>query len=101
MIPRETVTVHRPPVVDQYGDPTATAEASATQDGCTVYPSGTSDPLLLGRTAMDSGLIVLGPAGWDVLHTDEMTVRGIRYKVTGLPFDWGPGVEVHLATRKG
>ena len=99
MIPRESVTLIRPAGVGIYGDPGA--ETSTTQDGCTVYPTGSSDPLTLGRTPTDSAMTVLGPPGWDVRTSDEMVVRGIRYRVVGLPFDWGPGVEVHLATRKG
>lgn len=56
---------------------------------------------MLGRTPVDAVLTVLGPHGWDVRGTDDVVVRGVRYSVTGMPFDWGPGVEVHLKTRAG
>lgn len=99
MIPRESVTLIRPAAVDIHGDPGA--ETTTVQAGCTVYPTGSGDPLLIGRAPTDAAMTVLGPPGWDVLTSDEMAVRGVRYRVVGLPFDWGPGVEVHLATRKG
>ncbi len=97
---RECVEVVRPPAVDIYGD--SGAEVSFPQDDCLVYPTAfVKDPVILGRTPSDAVMTVLGPHGWDIRDSDEMVVRGVRYRVTGSPFDWGPGTEVHLASRKG
>ena len=65
-----------------------------------VAPRGGSDRTDRGRSGEDIACTVYFPTGTDVVNTDELTVRGKRYKIVVNDWRWKGrgGLEV-LCTR--
>jgi hypothetical protein len=91
----EQITLHRPVKVgvDGYGKD----QYDWTDypiPGCAFWPAGSVE-LVQGReTVTDSDTVAVPPesipvAAGAILPTDEITVRGTRYKVNGKPQDYG------------
>ena len=69
-------------------DWTATAASTATIDGCSVQPAGTSlseDGRVL---AITDGLTVYAPAGSDIQAGDRIQYAGETYTINGAPRIW-------------
>lgn len=56
--------------------------------GCGFAPSGSTEPLEQGRSAVITTPTVYAPAGADVLAHDRLIVRGRTWQVKGDPADW-------------
>jgi len=92
----ETVTIVRtgPGGTDPYGDPLPSTEERIQVEGCIVADGATSaafglEPVLPGRTPVVTDYLVLPPADApEVLHTDQLEVRGVLCDVVGRPFRW-------------
>jgi hypothetical protein len=108
----EQVIVHRRTagIPDAHGNATSTY-VSQTITADAVAKGSTGEPRTADRGARDLVEVLLTvflPAGTQITDADEMTVRGRRYQVVGVPFDWvnpytgrRPGVEVPLGTMEG
>jgi hypothetical protein len=88
-----TITVVRPAVPDQFGDPTGTPTEHDIP-GCVTWPAGASGTRgsVGGNEDLDhadtvtQGLVVLAPGGSDVLVTDRVRVGGPQlWEVDGAP----------------
>lgn len=88
----ETVTIVRttPGGTDPYGDPLPSTVERIPIVGCAVADgAASSEPAMPGRTPVVSDFLVLPPAGSpQVLHTDQLEVRGLLCEVVGRPFEW-------------
>ncbi len=84
----ETVTVIRPPTLDQFGDPLPGTSVEYPVGGCMFAP-GSSDEAGLGTNQVVTDGAVYGPASMDVQHSDRIRIRGDLYEVIGKPQRWG------------
>jgi hypothetical protein len=84
----ETVTVIRPPVLDQFGDPVP-GTSPEHQVGGVLFAPGSSDEAGLGTNQVITDGAVYGPADMDVRHSDRILIRGDLYEVIGKPQRWG------------
>lgn len=84
----ETVTVIRPPALDQFGDPVPGTSTEQLVGGCLFAP-GSSDEGDVGTNQVVTDGAVYGPAGLDVQHSDRIRIRGDLYEVVGKPQRWG------------
>lgn len=96
----ESVTRHRGAERDENGQLTAASDSTLTG---MVAPRGGSDQSERGRTGESIACAVYFLPGTDVVNSDELTVRGERFRI--IVNDWRPrdvsmpgGVEV-LCTR--
>lgn len=91
----ETVVIVRttPGGKDPYGDPLPSTVERIPVDGCIVADgaegSWAAEPAVPGRTPVTTDYLVLPPADApEVLHTDQVEVRGLLCDVVGRPFRW-------------
>lgn len=65
--------------------------STATISGVAVAPAGSSEPLEVGRSSVDTRLTLYLPHGADVRPLDRVVVRGKTYEVQGERAEWtGP-----------
>ena len=84
----ETVTVIRPPDLDQFGDPVPGSSIEYDVGGCMFAP-GSSDEGGVGTNQVVTDGAVYGPADMDDQHADRIRIRGDLYEVIGKPQRWG------------
>lgn len=102
----ETVTIIRASL-DPYGDPTGTVETDVP--GCAVSPRGLgAQTRTFDQDTTVTYLTVLFPPGTNLLSSDQIRVRGVVYRVDGVPTrDLSPisgrdyGIEASLITTTG
>lgn len=109
----ETVTrLRATKILDPYSqeesDPDWDFPAELDIPNCGVAGSGSTEPLIDARNAVDSDFDVFMPAGTDVTAEDRLRIRGLVCDVAGRPFDWrspftgwAPGVVVQAKIREG
>lgn len=89
---RDTITVVRPTLVDDYGSqvPDWSAPTRTVVTGCSVQPAGGADDILQRIAGITSDLKVLCPPGTDVVGTDRIEVQGRSraFEVIGEPGIW-------------
>lgn len=84
----ETIVVHRPTVVfGRTGEVTTWAAPRAVK-GCIIVPRTAGDELNDRQNTTIIGIVVYAPPGTDVKATDEVTARGVRWRVDGEPGDY-------------
>jgi hypothetical protein len=62
--------------------------STLTVSGVLVAPAGTTEPLEVGRSEVDTDLTLYLPHGADVRPLDRVVVRGVTYDVQGERGDW-------------
>lgn len=103
LTPKEPVTRHRGGVRDENGQ--FTESEDATLLALAVAPGGGSDLGQRGRDGEDIACTVYFLPGTDVLNSDELTVRGKRFRI--VVNDWQldstttGGVEVRCVRGQG
>ena len=77
-------------------------------EGVAVAPGGSTEPLEVGRNAVDSDFDLFMPADAVVTHDNRVVVRGLTCDVVGRPFRWSspftgwtPGLVVQCKIREG
>lgn len=87
------VTVHRRVEsgdLDRYGNPIFVDRDFEVAGGL-FAPGGTSEPVEVGRAPVVTAPTLYFRDSWpDIRDTDQVTVRGVRYRVDGAPADWRP-----------
>jgi hypothetical protein len=111
-----TVTVVResPGGFDEYGDPTPGYTVEHELDGVGWAPrvqgagKASGDIEDRGREGVIVGLTLYAPYGSDLLHTDQIRIDDVLYKVEGQPGSWWnphtgrePGMEIQLSRSEG
>ena len=100
----EDVIRHRGAVRDEDGK-FGTESEPVTIAAIAVAPGGGSDRATQSRTGEDIACTVYFPAGTDIVNSDELTVRGQRFRI--VVNDWSlaasstGGVEVHCVRSQG
>lgn len=79
LTPSITTTRHRGAERDEDGKIIGNA-AGDTIMAIAVAPGGGDQRIALARNGLDVAATVYYPAGTDLVNTDELTVRGVRYK---------------------
>lgn len=75
----ESVTRHRGAVRDENGELVASSSTALT--ALAVAPGGGSDRTDRGRTGKDVACTVYFLLGTDIVNSDELTVRGERFRI--------------------
>lgn len=93
---------------DEYGNAVDTGAVTRCQVVCLGFDPGGSIALRDGRDGTDTKPTVYLPSGTDVVHTDQIEVRGTMYAVEGEIADWRspftggrPGIVVPLRRVSG
>lgn len=97
----ETITIHRATVgagVDEQGNPNPGTATTITSHGWAVAPSNEAEDQETFGVRPVTGLTLYNRAIVAVLPTDEVTVRGDRYKVAGESAEW---VHPRVSLRRG
>lgn len=85
----ETVTILRQArTVDEYGNATSAGTPSRRDVVSLGFDPGGSIALRDGRDGTDTKPTVYLPTGTDIVHTDQLEVRGVTYAVEGEIADW-------------
>ncbi len=82
------MTVVRPPLIDQWGDPVPGSATETDVGGCLFAP-GPSEEGGLGTNQVVTDGHIYGPVGMDIEATDRVRIRGLLYVVVGRPQRWG------------
>lgn len=82
----ETVTVVRYAEPERFGDLASEPISSIDYPNCAVFPADTGlEMQTFQQDVVTSKFTVIFPVGTDVLHTDQVVVRGVTYAIEGLP----------------
>lgn len=84
----ETVVRVRPLGNDKYGDPIPGDPPRLDIEGCLVAPLRSTEPADRGRYGAVTGWSVFAPVGADVVHTDQVEIRGVLCDVIGEVAEW-------------
>lgn len=84
----EIIVVHRPTTqFTRTGEVTTWAPDRAVK-GCVIVPRTAGDERNDRQNTTIIGVAVYAPPGTDVESTDEVTARGVRWRVDGEPGDY-------------
>ena len=62
-----------------------------TVHGCMVQRNVTADDVSRDRDGATEDLRVFAPAGTSIARERHVMIRGERYRIVGIPFDWSSG----------
>lgn len=83
-----TITVIRSPGRDRFGDPKPGPDIRFDIPGCRYAPGATNE-FLDGANQLNVHGQIYAPPDVDVVHTDQIVVRGKVYEVAGDVEIWG------------
>ena len=92
MVIGESITIHRHGAptgeYDELGNPIFSPPSSTASDGWAVQPASQAEDQETFGAAPVTGLRLFNRSIVDIRLTDEVTVRGDRYKVVGDSAEW-------------
>lgn len=89
----ETVTrLRATSSLDPYSNEQSSADWTTpdelTIDGCAFDPGGSTEPVEVGRTSVETSPTVYAPTDADITAADRVIVRGRTWQVDGDPAQW-------------
>lgn len=83
----ETIVVHRSTGQNRFGESSGT-DPDVFVRSCIILPRESTREIDGRQSTVISGLVVYAPPGSDIRATDEVTARGVRWRVDGEPGDY-------------
>lgn len=84
----EIIVVHRPSTErDRFGQAAGFLPDRPVR-GCVIVPRTSSEDASQRTDQTIIGVTVYAPGGTDIVATDQITARGVRWQVDGMPGDY-------------